>query len=354
MKAMVFYGTEHHLKLEEVPIPQIGPDDVLVRVRAAGICGSDIHIAVEGTTRPSRLPIILGHEAAGTIEALGANVNDWRPSDRVSILPDVVCGNCVNCWNGRSELCLHRQLIGIHRDGALADYVAAPARNLVKLPQRISFEAGAIATDAVATPYHALVRVGKIHAGERILITGLGALGLHAVTLARVLGASWIAAATHHPRAGQRARARGADEVWESHFPDSASGSYDLAVDFSGDPQLIDAAIRELRPGGRVVLVGISEKTLSKAQVTVSSIVRRGIAIVGSYGAHVGDLSEVLALADSGRINLENSVTHRFALADAYLAIQHLAEKLGDPIRVAILPTLEESHPSALCRPQTA
>ncbi len=351
MRAMVFYGVGQPLQMEEVSVPQVGPDEVLVRVCAAGICGSDIHIAIEGTTVPFRTPIILGHEAAGVIENLGPEVREWKAGDRVSILPDVVCGNCVNCWDGRSELCLKRQLIGIHRNGALAEYVVAPARNLVRLPDRISFEAGAIATDAVATPYHALVRVGKLHAGETILITGLGALGLHAVTLARVLGASWIAAATHYPRAGQRARARGADQVWESGFALRPSEQYDLAVDFSGEPSLIEAAIGALRPGGRLVLVGLSEKSFSTLNVTVSTLVRRGMAIVGSYGAHPGDLSEVLSLADSGRLNLENSVTHRFALSDAYVAIQHLAGKLGDPIRVAILPELQESVPSALCRP---
>jgi 2-desacetyl-2-hydroxyethyl bacteriochlorophyllide A dehydrogenase len=348
---MIFDGVGRPLHLEDVPMPQVGSGDVLVKVGAAGICGSDIHIAIEGTTVPARTPIILGHEAAGTVELYGEDVRDWRAGDRAAILPDVVCGNCVNCWNGRSELCLKRQLIGIHRDGALAEYVVAPARNLVRLPDSVSFEAGAIATDAVATPYHALVRVGRLHAGETVLVTGLGALGLHAVTLARVLGASWITAATHHARAGQRAWARGADQVWESPRPGQSQMLYDLAVDFSGEPSLIETAIQALRPGGRLVLVGISEKTFSTVAVTVSSLVRRGIALVGAYGAHPGDLSEVLALAAGGRINLENSVTHRFALPDAYIAIQHLADKWGDPIRIAILPSLAQSIPSALCRP---
>lgn len=351
MKAMIFDGVGQPWHLEEMPIPAVGPDDVLVRVGAAGICGSDVHIAIEGTTVPSRTPIILGHEAAGTVAVIGDGVRGWQVGDRVSILPDVVCGNCVNCWNGRAELCLRRELIGIHRHGALAEYVLAPARNLVRLPASISFEAGAVATDAVATPYHALVRVGQLHAGETVLVTGLGALGLHAVSLARVLGASWITAATHHARAGQRARARGADQVWELPQDCPTPDQFDVALDFSGQPALIETAIRALRPGGRLVLVGISEETFSTLAVTVSHLVRRGIAIQGSYGAHLGDLSEVLALAQSGRINLENSVTHRFALMDTPVAIQHLADKWGDPIRIAIIPSLAKSTPSALCTP---
>jgi 2-desacetyl-2-hydroxyethyl bacteriochlorophyllide A dehydrogenase len=354
VRAMVFTGVGQPFTLQELPNPQIGPGDVLVRVKAAGICGSDVHIAIEGTTKPSRMPIVLGHEAAGIIEAMGSDVSGWHLMDRVAILPDVVCGRCVNCWGGRSELCVNRQLIGIQRDGALAEYVAVPARNLVRLPDGISFEAGAIATDAAATPYHALVRVGGLHAGERVLVTGLGALGLHCVALARAVGAAWIAAVTRHPRVAQRARARGADVVCSSPLSLAANGEYDLAVDFSGDPNLIEEAIGMLRPGGRVVLVGISEKPLSTTHVPISTLVRQGIAIIGSYGAHPGDLSEVLALAEGGRINLENSVTHRFALPDAYLALQHLTDKLGDPIRIAIVPGLEQSTPSLLCRQRLA
>lgn len=351
---MVFTEVGQPFSWREVPIPDVGSDDVLIAVQAAGICGSDVHIAIEGTTKPARVPLILGHEAAGVVEAVGSSVRGWRRLDRVAILPDVVCGRCANCWAGRSELCLHRELIGIQRNGALAEFVVAPARNLVALPDSISFEAGAIATDAVATPYHALVRVGRLHAGERVLVTGLGALGLHGVALARILGASWIGAATRHARAAQRALARGADEVWAGGRSDGFHGDYDLAVDFSGDPDLIAEAIRMLRPGGRIVLVGISEETLASANVPISMLVRKGIAIIGSYGAHPGDLSEVLALANTGRLNLENSVTHRFALKDAYLALQHLAGKLGDPIRIAIVPSLEQSTPSILCRQNPA
>jgi 2-desacetyl-2-hydroxyethyl bacteriochlorophyllide A dehydrogenase len=354
MRAMLFERPGEPLKLAELPVPAVQSEEVLVRVMAAGICGSDIHIAIEGSTIPAFTPIILGHEASGVVEAVGSDVRDFQPGERVSILPDVVCGTCVNCWDGRSELCLHRQLIGIHRHGALAEFVVAPARNLVRLPDGISFEAGAIATDAVATPYHALVRVGRLHAGERILITGLGALGLHAVVLSRVLGASHIIAATRHARAGQRARARGADVVWTGEVASWPLAAVDLVVDFSGDPRLIEAGLERLRPGGRMVLVGISEHPLSDLRLTVSAVVRRGIQIVGSYGAHPGDLAEVLALAQSGRINIENSVTHRFALADAYLAMEHLVDKWGDPIRVAILPTMAESRPSVLCRPVSA
>lgn len=350
MRAALFCGVGQPFEVRDIPKPKAGPGEVLVQVMAAGLCGSDVHIAVEGTTAPAYLPMVLGHEAAGLVAEVGAGVTQWKLGDRVSVLPDLVCGNCVNCWEGRSELCLERRLIGIHRPGALAEYVVVPAANLIPLPAPISFEAGAIAADAVATPYHALVRVGALHGGERVLIMGLGALGLHAVSLARALGASWVGAVTRHARAGLRARARGADEVWEWGKSPWPEGAYDLVLDFSGHPGMMDGGIQALRAGGRLVLVGISEKPFA-IHVAVSSLVRRGIAVIGSYGAHPGDLSEVLRLAEKNRINLENSVTHRFTLDDAFLALQHLADKWGDPIRVAILPYLRDAQPSKLCRP---
>lgn len=350
MRAALFCGVGHPFEVQEIPKPTPGPGEVLVQVMAAGLCGSDVHIAVEGTTAPAYLPMVLGHEAAGLVAEVGAGVTEWVPGERVSVLPDLVCGNCVNCWEGRSELCLKRRLIGIHRPGALAEFMVVPAANLVHLPESISFEAGAIAADAVATPYHALVRVGALHGGERVLILGLGALGLHAVSLARVLGASQVGAVTRHPRAGLRARARGADEVREWQKSPWPAGAYDLVVDFSGHPAMIERGMEALRAGGRLVLVGISEEPFA-THIKVSSWVRRGIQVVGSYGANLGDLSEVLSLAERNRINLENSITHRFSLEDAFLALQHLADKWGDPIRVAILPELMDSKPSKLCRP---
>jgi 2-desacetyl-2-hydroxyethyl bacteriochlorophyllide A dehydrogenase len=239
-------------------------------------------------------------------------------------------------------------VLGIHRDGALAEYVVAPERNLVALPPHVDFEAGAIATDAVATPYHALVRVARLHAGERVLLTGMGALGLHAVTLARLLGAAWVSVASRQPVGRARALDRGADQVLDPDGPGGEwGGPFDLAVDFSGAGELIAAAVARLRRGGRAALVGLS--TTEVRLPPVSDVVRRGLTVAGAYGAHVQDVREVLGLAESGRLDLAPSVTHRFALADAGLALRHLSRKLGDPVRVVVRPTWPASRTTDLC-----
>ncbi len=348
MMAALFERVGSELALAQVDIPQPGPGEVLVRVAAAGLCGSDVHIAVDGWSHPARLPMILGHEAAGTVERVGPGVRRWRRGARVAVFPEVVCGRCPNCLEGRSELCLEREVLGIHRDGALAEYLVVPERNLVQLPPRVGFEEGAVATDAVATPYHALVRVARLHAGERVLLCGMGALGLHAVTIARLLGAAWVSAAARHSVRRARAMERGADQV-----VDAASdarewgGPFDLCVDFSGDARLIEAGLGQLRRGGRMVLVGLSASPLHL--LPVSDVVRMGLTVVGAYGAHPQDVREVLDLAEMGRIDLKAAVTHRFALADAALALEHLSRKLGDPVRVVVRPTWQRSRRTALC-----
>lgn len=346
--AAVFERVGADLVVTDVKAPRPGRGEVLVRVAAAGLCGSDVHIAVDGWTQPARVPLILGHEAAGTVVGVGAGVHGWRRGARVAIFPEVVCGRCPNCLEGRSELCLEREVLGIHRDGALAEYVVAPERNLVALPPHVGFEAGAIATDAVATPYHALVRVARLHAGERVLLCGMGALGLSAVTLARLVGAAWVTVASHHAVARLRALERGADRVVDADAEVSGwGGPFDLCVDFSGDPRLIEAALGQLRRGGRMVLVGLSTSPLRL--LAVSDVVRMGLTVQGAYGAHPQDLREVLDLVEMGRIDLGASITHRFALSDAGLALTHLSRKLGDPVRVVVRPTWQQSRWTALC-----
>ncbi len=348
MLAALFTGTRTQLVVAEVATPRPGPGEVLVRVAAAGLCGSDVHIAVDGSTQPVRLPLILGHEAAGTVEGIGVGVRRWRRGARVAVFPEVVCGRCPNCLDGRSELCLEREVLGIQRDGALAEYVVAPERNLVALPPHVGFEAGAIATDAVATPYHALVRVARLHPGESVLLIGMGALGLHAVALARLLGAGRVAAASRHDVGRARALARGADAVVDAiDLPGARGGSYDLCMDFSGDPKLIAPGLAALRRGGRLVLVGLSPRRLRLPPV--SDLVRDGLAILGSYGAHAQDVREVLDLAETGRIDFAPSITHRFALSDAGLALTHLSRKLGDPVRVVVRPNWQRSRRTPLC-----
>ena len=192
MKAARFYEVNEPLRVEEVPVPEVQEDEVLVQTRAVGLCGSDIHIVFEGVTPTAFTPITLGHEPSGEVAQKGTRVEGWDEGDRVTVDPVLFCGSCRNCITGHTEICLTRRLIGIQAEGALAEYVVVPAKNLVRLPENVPFTVGAIITDAIATPFHALVDRAVLKVGESVAIYGVGGLGLHAVQIARLLGAAKI------------------------------------------------------------------------------------------------------------------------------------------------------------------
>lgn len=339
MRAARFYKVGEPLSVEYVPKPSPGPHEVLVATRACGICGSDRHIALEGATPVGKVPITLGHEAAGVVAAVGSEVRGLRVGTSVSVLPDIGCGECVNCVGGHGELCVARELIGIHRDGALADYFLAPAQNCIPLPPDIGFAEAAVITDAVATPYHAL-RMGHLRSGQSVLVVGLGALGLHAVQLARLAGASQVLAMGAHRAARERARDAGARLVLDpgedpvGRVLDATSGlGVDLAVDLRGTSLSLDIALASLRPGGRVVVVGLSAE---RAQLPLAVLVRRGLSVVGAYGATRNDVEALFRLYATGRLDLSRSISSTYALDDVNAAFAQLASKAGNPFRIVV------------------
>jgi len=171
LKAFRFYEPGAPWKLEDVPTPKVGANDVLVKIKASGICGTDLHYK-HGRAQPGKVPIILGHEIAGVVEKCGANVRNV---------------NVVHCSRGNDNRCQNRRSIGHHVDGGFAEYIAIPARNAFKLPTEIPFDQGAIIGCAVATPFHAL-KVGEFEPGDTVAVFGLGGVGMHAVIWARALG----------------------------------------------------------------------------------------------------------------------------------------------------------------------
>ena len=179
MKAARFYKVGEPLKIDTIPTPKLGPDDVLVNVKACGICGSDIHIVHEGVTPTAYSPITLGHEPSGVITGLGPEVRGWKVGERVIVNPFVTCGKCVNCVSGNSQICLFRRVAGIHMEGGLAELLKVPSENLVRLPEPIPFDQGRIAVDAVATPFHAVTKRGALRVGEKVAVFGCSGLGIH-------------------------------------------------------------------------------------------------------------------------------------------------------------------------------
>ncbi|NLE77951.1 MAG: alcohol dehydrogenase catalytic domain-containing protein, partial [Chloroflexi bacterium] len=179
MKAVRLTAIGRALELQDIPRPAVGPQDVLVRICAAGICHSDVHYRA-GTSSVGPLPQTLGHEVAGVVEEVGSQVAAVAPGQRVCLHYMVTCGECAHCRRGQEQFCLHGQMIGKHRDGGYAEYIAMPARSVVPLPPEIPFEQGAIAMCSSATSFHAL-RKARLQAGETVAVFGVGGLGMSAV-----------------------------------------------------------------------------------------------------------------------------------------------------------------------------
>lgn len=331
------------LRLERVPVPEPGPGEVLVQVHACGLCGTDLHLAVDGDLPVERAPITLGHEAAGVVAAIGPAVEGLSGGERVALFPAASCGRCRFCLAGREALCDSSKVYGMARDGALAEYVAVPARSLLALPDGVPYDVGAIVTDGVATPFHALRTRGGLRAGESVGIFGCGGLGTHAIALARLMGASPILAVDIDAQARERALALGADVALDPREADvakaaraAAPGGLDLALELVGLPDTVEQALRSLGKRGRAVIVGVGPGRASLPPLV--AFVGREQAVLGSFGADRADSEDLYALITAGRLDLSDSISARYPLTEADAALQHLAREHGRIVRVIVEP----------------
>lgn len=285
------------------------------------------------------------HEPAGEVAEVGDGVAGWSPGDRVAVYPIQTCGSCEHCVSGRMQVCSSRRITGIHLAGALAEFLLTPATCLIALPAAVPFEVGGIITDAVATPFHALRDHAALRAGETVAVFGVGGLGLHAVELARFMGAAWVLAVDVQAQQLQRAGEFGADVLIDATARDpvavvlAATGGrgVDVAAEFIGLQGTIAQAVECLATGGRAVIVGLGAEPITGPPPTV--FVRKEAALLASYGStkHTSEL--LISLVASGRLNLTQSITHTFPLEHADEALRVLQTKDGDPIRVVVNPT---------------
>lgn len=344
MLAARLYSPGEPLRVEEVEIPEPAADEVLVRVHACGLCGTDIHLAIDGDIPVERTPITLGHEAAGVVASVGRDVTSLKDGDRVALFPAVSCGRCRFCLSGRESLCEISRVYGMARDGALAEYVAAPARSVIALPEEIPFDVGAVVTDGVATPFHALRTRGKLQAGETLGVFGCGGLGTHAIILARLMGAARIVAVDVDSAALERAKALGADLTLnpkEADVPKEirkrvGRSALDLAAEFVGLSETVELAIRCLGKAGRAVVVGVG---MSRPKFPpLAAFVGLEQAVLGSFGMDRADIEDLYALIACGRLDLSASISARYPLQEADTALQHLARKEDGVVRVVVEP----------------
>jgi L-iditol 2-dehydrogenase len=318
MRTSVLHGI-HDVRLEERPTPRPGPDDVLVRVTAVGVCGSDVHYYEQGRIGQHVVtaPLVLGHEAGGVIEEVGSAVADRTVGQRVSIEPGVPCRACVQCLSGHYNLCPDVRFFATPPiDGAFTEYVVMPASFVYPVPDSLSDDAAAL-IEPLSVGVWACQRAG-VGPGTRVLVTGAGPIGLLAAQVARARGAHDITVTDVSPARLAAAGRLGLRVLDVSRTPVPESGlTPDVLLECSGNPAATAAAIGVLAPAGRAVLIGMGGDTLT---IPLSAVQDRELTLTGAF-RYAGTWPAAIDLAASGAVDLDAIVTGHYPLEAAEEAL---------------------------------
>lgn len=314
-------------KVVDVPTPDAGAGQVRVKVVAAGVCLSDVHL-LEGILSPGYLVgdhVTLGHEVAGVVDQIGIGVTTSAVGDRVVLIA------------GQRNAAQQITTMGFDYDGGWAEYVVTKCELVAKIPDSLPFEQAAIIPDAVSTPWAAISTTAKMQAGETAVVFGVGGLGIHAVQLLKIVGCSKVIAID--PRADARANAltRGADFAFAPDDPEiKKHRGLNAAFDFAGVTPVRKQALSLLGEQGRLVIVGIANEPIVIPNDMAFTYMRTQI--MGHYGSEAHHVRELIEFAAQGKLDLSQSVTEVMPLEKAAEALAQLANKVGNPIRIVLQP----------------
>jgi len=316
MRALVKPGPEPGFLLTDVPIPSIGPTDVLIRVEKAGLCGTDQHIYTWDNWAQHRIkpPLIVGHEFMGTVAAIGDAVRSVRVGERVSAEGHIADLTCLLCRTGQAHICERVQIVGVDRDGAFAEYVAIPEYNVWRLDPAIPDEYAAI-FDPLGNAVHTVMAAGV--SVKSVAITGVGSIGLMAIPVARAAGATAVYAIDINPAKLELARQLGADATILSTQSDlvaeirsrTRGDGVDVLLEMSGSASAIDLGLQLVRNGGTAALLGIPPENVNLN--LAERIIFKGLTVLGVNGRRMFETwYQTEALLRSGRVDLRSIITH--------------------------------------------
>jgi len=320
MKALVKSKSEVGLWLEEVPLPEIGINDVLIKVKKTGICGTDIHIYKwdDWAQKTIPVPMVVGHEFVGEIVELGSNVLDFKHGDRVSGEGHVVCGRCRNCMAGRRHLCAETCGVGVNRPGAFAEYISLPVTNVWLQDPAISDDVASI-FDPYGNATHTALSFPVL--GEDILITGAGPIGIMAVAIVKQAGARHVVITDVNPYRLELAKKMGAtlavdvskQSVGDAQKELGMQEGFDVGLEMSGNPSAFRSMIKNMCHGGKVAILGIPEEQMG---IDWNTVVFNMLTIKGIYGREMYETWYKMTVMIQSGLNLDPIITHRFHYTD--------------------------------------
>ncbi len=350
MKALVLHGIGY-LQMEEVPIPELGPEDVLIRVVACGVCDGDLpRIFSQGV---SKYPLVCGHEFAGLVADCGDQVTDLEKDARVAAYPLLWCGKCPACEQGKYAQCFDSQYLGVDCHGAFAEYVKMPRRNIIRIPDSVPLEVAAM-IDPAAIALHALHRAGGVRAGETVAVFGTGPIGLMAAQWAEISGAGNVILFDEDPKKCALARELGfrysfnsADRDIFEIIKDLTLGlGMDIAIDTEGTVTSMSGCINAVGIGGCAILLALPTAEIPATPATLTQVIHREISIIGSWNSvfrtsgNRDDWQAVLRSINAGHLLLEPLISHRVTLANACDTIHSMQNKSMTAMKVIIQPIL--------------
>ncbi len=316
MKVLIKLKPEVGIWMDEAPVPDFGPNDIRIKIMKTAICGTDVHIYNwdEWSRKTIPVPMIIGHEFVGTVEAMGSEVKDFNKGDRVSGEGHITCGYCRNCRAGKRHLCRNTIGVGVNRSGCFAEYLTIPAGNVFKVPDNIGDDIAAI-LDPLGNATHTTLSFDLV--GEDVLITGAGPIGIMAVAIAKNVGARFVVITDVNDYRLNLAGKMGAtrtlnvtrDNITATMKELDMKEGFDVGLEMSGNPEAFGDMVDHMNYGGKIALLGIPPQAIT---VDMTQIVIKGLWLKGIYGREMFETWYKMATMLQGDLDISAVITHRF------------------------------------------